>query len=195
MRRALLLALPLFVLAACKEEAQDISAVALTAESVGHFCQMNLLEHPGPKAQVHLEGFPGTPLYFSQVRDAVAYARLPEQDGVILAIWVNDMGAPGATWDKPGATNWIPAADAHYVVGSKTEGGMGAPELVPFADLDRAAAFAAQNGGSVMALSAIPDSAVIAPVALEADIRAGDDTGDDADYDDRLKALSGQIGG
>lgn len=191
MRRALFLALSLLALAACKEETQDISAVALTAESVGHYCQMNLLEHPGPKAQVHLEGYEGKPLFFSQVRDAVAYSRLPEQDGVILAIYVNDMGAPGATWDHPGATNWIPAADAHYVVGSRVEGGMGVPELVPFADLDRAAAFAAEKGGRVMALSAIPDSDIIAPVTLEPDAGAGDD----ADYNQRLKALSDQTGG
>lgn len=191
MRRLLLLALPLLALAACKEETQDISAVALTAESVGHYCQMNLLEHPGPKAQVHLEGYEAMPLFFSQVRDAVAYSRLPEQDGVILAIYVNDMGAPGATWDDPGAANWIPAEKAHYVVGSRVEGGMGVPELVPFADLDRAAAFAAEKGGTVMALSAIPDSEVIAPVALD----AGAKTEGDADYDQRLKALSEQIGG
>lgn len=191
MRPALFFSLALLGLASCKEETQDVSAVALTAESVGHYCQMNLLEHPGPKAQVHLEGYEAMPLYFSQVRDAVAYSRLPEQDGVILAIYVNDMGAPGATWDDPGATNWIPAAEAHYVVGSRLEGGMGVPELVPFSDLDRAAAFAAEKGGRVMALSAIPDSEVIAPVVL--DTETG--TGGDADYDQRLKALSEQIGG
>ena len=190
MKPALLFACAL-TLAACKEEAQDLAPVALTAEAVGHYCQMDLLEHPGPKAQVHLEGFPGMPLYFSQVRDAVAYSRLPEQDGVILAIYVNDMSAPGATWEEPGATNWIPVEAAHYVVGSAMEGGMGAPELVPFGDLDAAAAFAAEKGGSVMALAAIPDDAVIAPVALDGDIGAADD----ADYDDRLKALSDKIGG
>ena len=189
MKRALLFALALS-LTACKEETQDISPVALTVEAVGHYCQMDILEHPGPKAQVHLDGFPGMPLYFSQVRDAVAYMRLPEQDGVILAIYVNDMGAPGATWETPGDMNWIPAETAHYVVGARIEGGMGAPELVPFADLDHAAAFARENGGAVMALSAVPDSAVIAPVELIGD---GDDS--DADYDGRLKALSDKIGG
>lgn len=191
MRYALLLVL-LMGLAACREEvAQDTAPVELNAQTLGHFCQMNLLEHPGPKAQVHLEGMPGTPLFFSQVRDAIAYARLPEQDGVILAIYVNDMSAPGATWDVPGATNWIPADTAHYVVGSKAEGGMGAPELVPFGDPEKAAAFAADNGGTVMALAAIPDEAVIAPVALEGDIGASDD----GDYDQRLRALSDKIGG
>lgn len=187
MKRVFLLVL---ALAACREEAQDLSPVAMTAESVGHYCQMHLLEHAGPKAQVHLEGFEGKPLYFSQVRDAVAYTRLPEQDGVILAVYVNDMGAPGATWDDPGAANWISAEAAHYVVGAAVEGGMGAPELVPFADTARAAAFAAANGGAVMDLAAIPDSAVIAPVATDATAGNGD-----ADYEARLEALSGKIGG
>lgn len=187
-RFALLLIL---ALAACKEETQDLSPVALTPDAVGHYCQMNLLEHPGPKAQVHLEGLPGLPLFFSQVRDAVAYARLPEQDGVILAVYVNDMGAEGATWDDPGATNWIPAQSAQYVLGSRLEGGMGAPELVPFADPAKAEAFAARNGGTVVALSDVPDDAVIAPVA------SAEDTGpaEDATYDQRLKALSDKIGG
>nr|AWJ66022.1 nitrous oxide reductase maturation protein, outer-membrane lipoprotein [uncultured bacterium] len=182
MKRALMLIL---LLAACRQEAeQAIDPVTLSASSVGHFCQMNLLEHPGPKAQVHLDGIPGAPLFFSQVRDAVAYARLPEQDHVILAIWVNDMGAPGATWENPGATNWIDAQTAHYVVGSDQAGGMGAPELVPFADISAAAAFADAHDGTVSALDAIPDAAVIAPVALQ----PGE--GDDADFRDRLRALS-----
>ena len=188
MKRAVIFAL---LLAACQEETQDISAVPLTEDAVGHYCQMDLLEHPGPKAQVHLDGAPGMPLFFSQVRDAVAYSRLPEQDGVILAIYVNDMGAAGATWENPGTVNWIPLETAHLVVGSTMEGGMGAPELVPFADLDAAAGFAAEKGGAVMALAAVPDAQVIAPVVLDGDTGATDD----ADYDSRLKALSTKIGG
>lgn len=38
-------------LAACKEDvAQDTTPLPLNAEAVGHYCQMNLLEHDGPKA-------------------------------------------------------------------------------------------------------------------------------------------------
>ena len=189
MKRALIVAA--LLLTACQEEAQDISPVELTEMAVGHYCQMELLEHPGPKAQVHLEGAPGKPLFFSQVRDAIAYSRLPEQDGVILAIYVNDMGANGANWDNPGTMNWIAADTVHYVVGSEVEGGMGAPELVPFSDPDKAASFAAAKGGSVLALSAIPDSAVIAPVEQS----DPDGTADDADFNNRLKSLSEKIGG
>lgn len=187
--RHLLIALAMLGLAGCKEEmAQDISALPLTQEAVGHFCQMNLFEHEGPKAQAHLAGLPGMPLFFSQVRDVVAYARLPEQSHEILAIWVNDMGAPGATWATPGARNWIAASDAVFVVGGRAVGGMGTPEVVPFADKDKAAAFAEANGGQVMRLVEIPDDAVLAPVVLDGD-------SDDAEFEQRLRALSRTSGG
>lgn len=187
MKRALFLIL---ALAACREEvAIHPDPVPLTIEAVGHFCQMDLFEHPGPKAQVHLEGLPGTPLFFSQVRDAVAYQRLPEQSHPILAIYVNDMGV-APTWEEPGASNWIVAEIAHYVVGSSREGGMGAPEVVPFGSEDAARAFAAAHGGAVMAYDAIPDAAVILP---EAPPEAAD-TAEDADYRERLRALSRQGG-
>lgn len=185
MKRALLFAL---ALAACQEElAQNTDPLPLNPETVGHFCQMNLLEHEGPKGQVHLEGLPGTPLFFSQVSDTVAYLRLPEQSHPILAIWVADMGAPGATWADPGADNWIDARTASYVVGAAIEGGMGAPEVVPFSDPAAAKAFAARHGGNIMGLDAIPDSAVLAPVTQTAE--------GDGDYGRRLEALSDRAGG
>ena len=60
---------------------------------------------------------------------------------------------------------------------------------MPFADLEKATGFAAKHGGTAMSLAAIPDTAVISPVALP-----GDGT-TDADYSNRLKALSDKIGG
>jgi len=173
--------LALALLAACKEDSPLPIPIALTEEAVGHYCQMDLLEHPGPKAQVHLDGL-ADPLFFSQVRDAIAYQRMPEQGAFIRTIYVNDMGA-APSWDDPGATNWIPATEALYVVGSGLVGGMGAPELVPFSDAGLAAAFATANGGTVMTLDAIPDDAVLAPVALDDDISPDN-------YRQRLDALS-----
>mgnify|MGYP001628237498 FL=1 len=174
----------LAILPACQEGTADIpQAVTMTASAVGHFCQMNMLEHPGPKAQVHLTGLPGTPLFYSQVRDAVAYLRMPEQSHEIAAVYVSDM-ASAASWEIPGADNWIPASAAHYVVGSSRTGGMGAPELVPFSDAASAAQFAQQHGGQVQELADIPDTAVLAPVATSAT------TPDDDDFADRLRALS-----
>lgn len=178
-------------LAACKEDAaQDVSAVPLNPQAVGHYCQMELLEHDGPKGQAHLAGLPGAPLFFSQVRDAVAYMRMPEQSHAILAIWVNDMGAAGASWARPGVDNWIRAQDAVYVVGATVTGGMGAPELVPFSDPAHADDFAKANGGVVMSLDQIPDDAVLAPVELETDAQESD-----TEFEQRLRALSRKTGG
>ena len=169
MRPALivLVALPF---AACKEEVAAVpDPVPMTAEAVGHYCQMGLLEHPGPKAQVHLDGLPGRPLFFSQVRDAVAYQRMPEQSHAITAVYVSDM-ARAPSWEEPGAEDWVRADLAHYVVGAAIPGGMGAPELVPFSTAEAAEAFAARHGGTVLPLAAIADEVVLAPVepALDA---------------------------
>lgn len=168
MSRLLLAALATLALGGCQEKAAERPLpVAMTAEAVGHYCQMDLLQHPGPKAQVHLAGLPA-PLFFSQVRDAVAYQRMPEQSHTITAIYVSDMGV-APSWEQPGAGNWIAAEVAVYVVGATVAGGMGAPELVPFSRREAAEAFAARNGGEVVALDAVPDEAILAPVEFSVD--------------------------
>ncbi len=188
--RPVLLAAMLALLSACKEDvAQNTAPQDMNAETLGHYCQMNLLEHPGPKAQVFLEGYPA-PLFFSQVRDAIAYMRGPEQVAPILAVYVNDMGRPGATWDRPGEGNWIAADQAVYVVGSAREGGMGAPETVPFSSRESANIFTLAEGGRVLTLAEITDDMVLAPV--EAD---GDPEADDDDFSGRLRALPNKAGG
>ncbi len=181
MIRALgVLALSVLV-AGCRDDVAQLPVpVPLDAQATSYFCQMQVTAHPGPKAQVHLEGLPGTPLFFAQVRDAVAYLRLPEQSNPVAAVFVSDMGAaPG--WDNPGANNWILADDALFVVGSDRQGGMGGSELVPFATEAAAQAFIAEHGGQAMRMADIPDAAV-----LDAPVR--DD--DDSDYTARLRALA-----
>lgn len=182
----------ILALAACKQEvAQDVTPVDYGPEAIGHYCQMNLLEHPGPKAQVHLEAIPD-PLFFSQVRDAIAFARAPEQVAPILAIYVNDMGRAGASWDEPGDGNWIAAEAAFFVTGSRREGGMGAAETVPFADEAAARAFVAAEGGEVMRLAQIPDALVLAPAVMPES--GTDEAEDEADFTRRLRALPGPGG-
>jgi len=156
-------------LAACREEAADglPPAVTMSAAALGHYCQMNLFEHPGPKAQVHLAGY-ADPLFFSQVRDAIAYARMPEQSAPIRAIYVSDMGR-AAAWDDPGADNWTNAETAYFVSGADVTGGMGAPELVPFAVRTAADAFIRDHGGAVLRLAEVPDALVLAPVEFATD--------------------------
>lgn len=187
MNRLMLSLLLAAALAGCREEAAiRPDPVAMTAESTGHFCQMNLLEHPGPKAQVHLEGQP-FPLFFSQVRDAVAYRMMPEQEGIIAATYVSDM-ARATSWEEPGAENWIAAEEAFYVGNSRQEGGMGAPELIPFGSEEAARAFVQANGGSVMRLDEVPADLALAPAGPVTDATGGD--AEDPDYLARLEALA-----
>ncbi|SLN44432.1 NosL [Roseovarius litorisediminis] len=157
-----------FLLAACQiDEAKAPDPVTLTADALGHFCMMQVDAHPGPKAQIHLAGLP-EPIFFTQVRDALAYVKGSERDADILAFYVSDMGVPGS-WENLGPDNWVPAPAAHFVVGSDVRGGMGAPEIVPFADAQVASDFAVRKGGEVMTLDTIPAEIVLSPVEIDLD--------------------------
>ncbi|WP_299848727.1 nitrous oxide reductase accessory protein NosL [uncultured Roseovarius sp.] len=153
----------LLLLAACKSEEVAIpDPVTMNADALGHFCQMQLISHPGPKAQIHLKGLPD-PIFFAQVRDALAYVKGPERDADLVAFYVSDMGqAP--SWDSPGNDNWVEASKAEFVVGADVRGGMGAPEIVPFSDPEKATEFIAEKGGQLMSLEAIPAETVLSPV-------------------------------
>ncbi len=164
MKRLTLIAL--LALVACKEEvAVAPDPVDLTTDALSFFCQMNVAEHGGPKGQIHLEGYP-TPLFFAQVRDMVAYLKSPERDATITAVYVSDMGA-APNWRQPGISNWIAAEGATFVVGANVAGGMGAREVVPFADPADAEVFIDQYGGAALPLSDIPDTEVLGPVDLD----------------------------
>ena len=156
------------LLAGCSSEAAVQAVpepIALTEEAAGHYCQMVILEHEGPKAQMHLAGFQH-PLWFSQVRDGLAYFKSPEQSADIAVMYVNDMGK-AKSWSEPGEMNWIRADEAYFVVGSNKKGGMGAPELAPFSTEDKALEFAKTFGGDVQRLDEISMQAVLAPVDAE----------------------------
>lgn len=157
------------LLTGCNEETAtaDIPGpVAMTEEAVGHYCNMNILEHTGPKAQIHIKHLE-FPVWFSQVRDAIAFMRLPEETQEPVAIYVHDMGA-AKSWDFPGDNAWIDINTAHFVIGSKMIGGMGAPEAIPFAEEETAREFTEKNGGKVVVLADIPDDYVLGPVDLSA---------------------------
>lgn len=129
-----------------------------TREALGYFCGMIVVDHKGPKAQVHLRGR-DEPVWFSSVRDAIAYTMLPEEPKTIAAIYVTDVGR--ADWDAPGPGTWTDARTAFYVIGSGRVGGMGAPEAVPFAVRADAEALAAAEGGRVVAFGEIPAEAIL----------------------------------
>ncbi|MGB8621777.1 MAG: nitrous oxide reductase accessory protein NosL [Paracoccaceae bacterium] len=138
--------------------------IPMSRDALSYYCQMNIIDHAGPKGQIHLEG-QSTPLFFAQVRDAIAYLKAPEREARITAIYVSDMGnAPN--WKNPGVRNWTAARTATFVVGAGVRGGMGAPEIVPFAKPEDADAFIDRYGGTAMTIDEIPDDAVLAPVDL-----------------------------
>lgn len=195
-RGAMLFLVACGFLAGCREAGAPPLPVTLGPEAVGYFCQMNILDHGGPKAQVHLDTYPGRPLFFSQVRDAVIYLRMPERDGAVQAAYMTDMGS--SDWDQPAKAAWVAAKDAVFVVGSSRKGGMDQPEFVPFAQPAAAEAFIRNYGGQAMRLADIPDALLDAEAATgtAAGTAAGTGTGepaatlDDADYTARLKSLS-----
>ena len=154
-------------LTACKEDSAKAPppAADLTETALSFFCQMDIAEHGGPKGQIHLDGFP-EPLFFAQVRDLVAYLKSPERDAQVVAVYVSDMGV-APNWETPGVSNWIRAEDALFVVGAPVKGGMGAPEIVPFANDADADGFIAQYGGQAMTLKDIPDEAALGAVDFE----------------------------
>lgn len=153
------------VLAGCSADAKQgpvPSPIALTEEAAGHYCQMVILDHEGPKGQMHLEGL-RQPIWFSQVRDGLARMKSAERTSEVLVLYVNDM-SKAVSWSEPGIDNWIKAETAYFVVDSDAIGGMGAPEIVPFSDEEMATDFANMRGGEVLRLADISAERVLAPV-------------------------------
>lgn len=159
--------------AGCQKEAARLPLPQnMTADAIGHYCGMNLLEHPGPKGQIFAASLI-EPVWFSSVRDTIAFTMLPDEPKDIQAIYVSDMGkAP--SWDKPGADNWVEARKALFVIGSRIKGGMGGDEAVPFSDRSAAERFASENGGRIVTFDQVPRDYVLA---------AGGDRADGALYD------------
>ena len=155
--------LGLFVLAACGRG--DSAAEAprpreTTDASVAQFCGMALSEHAGPKGQIFVRGL-RDPYWFSSVRDAVAFAILPEMPKAISAIYVSDM-ARAKNWDQPEPGIWVEARQAYFVIGSRRRGGMGADEAIPFSVAAAAHGFVDANGGRVVRFAEIPPDYVLA---------------------------------
>jgi copper chaperone NosL len=131
----------------------------MTRDVIGHYCGMNLLEHPGPKGQI-IVGSLIEPVWFSSARDTIAFTMLPDEPKDIQAIYVSDMGR-ATSWDKPGTDNWIEARKALFVIGSRLKGGMGSEEAVPFSDRAAAEKFASQHGGRIVSFAEVPRDYVL----------------------------------
>ena len=160
-RLALAVALVAFALVGCdqKEAALPPPPLAMTKDVIGHYCGMNLLEHPGPKGQIIVKSLI-EPVWFSSSRDAIAFTMLPDEPKDIQAIYVSDMGK-AASWDNPGADNWVDARKALFVIGSSVKGGMGSEETVPFSDHATAEKFVSENGGRIVSFAEVPREYVL----------------------------------
>ena len=162
----LLAAIPLMPLTGCKEDEAAVpppSPQTITADAIGHYCGMNMLDHPGPKGQIILASQKEA-VWFSSARDAISFTLLPEEPKDIRAIYVSDM-AKAPNWEEPGTTNWVDAKQASFVIGSRRQGGMGGEEAVPFSDKAAADKFVAENGGRVVAFSEVPKDYVLGGTA------------------------------
>ena len=148
-------------LPACEpaKQAERPPPAPFDSQASAHFCGMAVGEHPGPKGQVWLDD-QKKPLWFSSVRDTIAFTLLPEEPKNIRVIYVSDMtNVP--TWDKAADGAWIDAKTAIYVIGSRIAGGMGAAEEVPFSDKKAAEAFARRNGGKLVSFNEIPKDDIL----------------------------------
>lgn len=131
-------------------------AQMLTAESIGHYCMMDLSEHTGPKAQLYIKSRLDKPYWFSTVKQVFMFRELPEEPKDIVAIYVTDM-AKVTDWSVPNAdSDWIDATQAHYVINSKFIGGMGAEDALPFSDKAKAEKFIAEHGGQIVSFEEMP---------------------------------------
>ena len=148
-------------LSACNEKTAEAppAPYALSAEAIGNYCGMNVLEHAGPKGQIILASRLD-PVWFSSARDTISFTMLPEEPKDIRAIYVSDM-AKAPSWERPGETNWIDARKAFFVIGSRAKGGMGVDETVPFSERAAAETFAAEHEGRVVTFDQVPSDYVL----------------------------------
>jgi len=160
MKKTITILFIIFLSACEKTQVTEVPpAQTLNREASGYYCLMTVVNHNGPKGQIILTDKQQA-LWFTSVRDTLAFTLSPEEPKNIAAIYVNDMS--NADWNNPGADNWINAHDAWYVLNSDRSGGMGAPEAVPFATKNNAEQFADKQGGSVYAFDSIPREYIVA---------------------------------
>ena len=170
-------------LSACESDAPPPApppAAEAPLEATGHYCGMLLSEHSGRDA----------PIWFTSVRDTIAFLRLPEEARDITAVYVNDMGR-AREWDQPEEGTWVRLEDALLVIESDRVGGMGAPEAVPFSEQAAAEAYVREHGGRILRLADVPDDYVLGPVGM---VDTGGGSGDHTDHGQHGHADQGPPG-
>ncbi len=138
------------LLAGCGEDRPPAAAlrpVPITAADECAVCGMQIRGFPGPKGEAHVSGREAA-LKFCSTRDFFAWVLQPEAGASVQALWVHDLGATG--WEQPDDAAFTDARSAFYVIGHRRLGAMG-PTLASFRERPAAEAFAAREGGRVLA--------------------------------------------
>lgn len=145
---ALIVAIPPLI-AACGDKTGTAQPQEVTKATLCSLDGMVLMEHPGPKGQIHYDH--GPPDFFCDTKEMFAIYLKPEQRKRVVAVFTQDMGK--ADWNRPEG-HWIDARAAFYVFGSKRHGSMG-PTVASFAREEDAQAFVKQHGGKTIRFDAV----------------------------------------
>ena len=143
-REALIGCLAAASLVGCDDRAPGVQARELTRDTPCSLDGMLLMDHAGPKAQIHYDH--GLAEFFCDTKEMFAIYLKPELRRRVVAVFTQDMGR--ADWNRP-LGHWIDAKAAFFVAGSSRHGSMG-PTLASFAREVDAQAFARQHGGKVL---------------------------------------------
>lgn len=137
-------------LTACSRS--DTAKSTAAAEAIGasecRACGMVVREQPAPRAQVVYAN--GTRSFFCSISDLVRYLEVPTSDGAPAQVYVEALTSEEDPQQvNTGEHRWIPAADAHYVLGVERPSVMGKPALVYASQEESAAAASRHKGRSV----------------------------------------------
>ncbi len=138
---------------------------AVSRDDIGYYCNMIVENHTGPKGQILLSDREKA-IWFTSVRDALAFTLLPDEPKNIAAFFVTVMDE--GEWEHPEKqiNSWHDAQMAWYVINSSQRGGMGQMELIPFKQQKSANDFVELNGGEVVAYPDIPEDYVLGNTQL-----------------------------
>ena len=142
------IAIPLLI-AGCGDQRGTVQPQEITKATVCSLDGMLLMDHPGPKGQIHYDQ--GPPDFFCDTKEMFAIYLRPEQRKRVVAVFTQDMGK--ADWNQPQGY-WIDAKAAFYVFGSTRHGSMG-PTVASFAREEDAQTFAKKNGGRVLRFESV----------------------------------------
>jgi copper chaperone NosL len=152
----------ILVLTACNNSStqKTYTPHTVTRDDIGYYCNMIVEDHAGPKGQILLTNTEKA-IWFTSIRDAIAFAMLPDEPKNIASFFVTAMDE--TEWDHPEkqTSSWIYAQSAWYVINSEQRGGMGQREVIPFKQQQSASDFVETHGGEIVSYIEIPRNYIL----------------------------------